>query len=394
MTHPKKSLKRTLLFTYLLLASFACKLNAFAGVAGRGIDSSVLQANAAGPGAHTDGASALPATTQSAALTAGQVINQTGSGPAMVSGTQTSAATTASGAGQMTTQTGSGQTMVPSTQTSVATAAASAGEMTTQAGSDPAMAEAAGTTANASSVSGALNGAPTGILETQPVQSLLPPTEEEIAAYFQGAYVTGDSVAYGFQLYANRQKGSSAILQNLGFLTRGSFSAHNAFMAISKKSVHPTYQGAQHFIWDSLQMVGAKHVFMFFGLNDLNIGGVDSTVDYYVRLINQIRAVNPDIAFTIISTTPMYQGSEKGKLTNANIDALNARMQALCTENGWGYLDIASHLKAANGTLAAQYCSDHYVHETNAAYAIWLQCFHDYAQEKLLAEKLDTQTKA
>ena len=361
MTHPKKSLKRTLLFTYLLLASFACKLNAFAGVAGRGIDPSVLQANAAGPGAHTDGASALPATTQSATSTAGQVINQTGSGPAMVSGTQTSVATTASGAGQMTTQTGSG----------------------------PAMA-AASTTTNVSSDSGALNGIP----ETQPVQSLLPPTEEEIANYFQGAYVTGDSVAYGFQLYANRQKGSNAILQNLGFLTRGSFSAHNAFMAISKKSVHPTYQGAQHFIWDSLQMVGAKHVFMFFGLNDLNIGGVDSTVDYYVRLINQIRAVNPDIAFTIISTTPMYQGSEKGKLTNANIDALNARMQALCTENGWGYLDIASHLKAANGTLAAQYCSDHYVHETNAAYAIWLQCFHDYAQEKLLAEKLDTQTKA
>lgn len=360
MTHPKKSLKRTLFFTYLLLASFACKLSAFAGVAGRGIDPSVLQANASGPSAYPDGASVLTATTQTAASTAGQVINQTGSDQAMVPGTQASAATTAAGAGQMTTQTGSG----------------------------PAMA------ANSSFVSGALNGAPTGIPETQPVQSLLPPTEEEIANYFQGAYVTGDSVAYGFQLYANRQKGSSAILQNLGFLTRGSFSAHNAFMAISKKSVHPTYQGAQHHIWDSLQMVGAKHVFMFFGLNDLNIGGVDSTVDYYVRLINQIRAVNPDIAFTIISTTPMYQGSEKGKLTNANIDALNARMQALCTENGWGYLDIASHLKAANGTLAAQYCSDHYVHETNAAYAIWLQCFHDYAQKKLLAEKLDTQTKA
>lgn len=390
MTHPKKSLKRTLLFTYLLLASFACKLSAFAGVAGRGIDPSVLQANASGPGAHTDGASALTATTQSAASTAGQVINQTGSGPAMVSDTQTSAATTASGTGQMTTQTGSGPAMVPGTQASAATTAAGVGQMTTQTGSGQTIVTA-GATANASSVSGALNGAPTGIPETQPVQSLLPPTEEEIAAYFQGAYVTGDSVAYGFQLYANRQKGSSAILQNLGFLTRGSFSAHNAFMAISKKSVHPTYQGAQHHIWDSLQMVGAKHVFMFFGLNDLNIGGVDSTVDYYVRLINQIRAVNPDIAFTIISTTPMYQGSEKGKLTNANIDALNARMQAICTENGWGYLDIASHLKAANGTLAAQYCSDHYVHETNAAYAIWLQCFHDYAQEKLIAEKLAAQ---
>lgn len=351
MTHTKKSLKRTLFCTNLLLASFACQLSAFAGVAGRGVDPSVLEANAAGPGAYTDGASALTATTQSAASAAGQTMPPSTSGQAMTSATQPAA-------------------------TSAVTNASSASVATT------------------TPISGVLNGAPTGVPETQPVQELLPPTEDEIANYFQGAYVTGDSVAYGFQLYANRQKGSSAILQNLGFLTRGSFSAHNAFMAISKKSVHPTYQGAQHFIWDSLQMVGAKHVFMFFGLNDLNIGGVDSTVDYYVRLINQIRAVNPDIAFTIISTTPMYQGSEKGKLTNANIDALNARMQALCTENSWGYLDIASHLKAANGTLAAQYCSDHYVHETNAAYAIWLQCFHDYAQEKLLAEKLDTQTKA
>ena len=338
MTHPKKSLKRTLFCTNLLLASFACHLSAFAGVAGRGVDPSVLEANASGPGAYTDGASALTATTQSAASAAGQAMNQTAGSQAMTAATQPAAA-----------------------------------------GSPP--------TTSVSS-------APTGVPETQPVQELLPPTEDEIANYFQGAYVTGDSVAYGFQLYANRQKANSAILQNLGFLTRGSFSAHNAFMAISKKSVHPTYQGAQHHIWDSLQLVGAKHVFMFFGLNDLNIGGVDSTVDYYVRLINQIRAQNPDIAFTIISTTPMYQGSEKGKLTNANIDALNARMQALCAENSWGYLDIASHLKAANGTLAAQYCSDHYVHETNAAYAIWLQCFHDYAQEKLIAEKLAAQTKA
>ena len=332
MTHPKKSIKRPLFCTNLLLASFVYTISTFAGV-----DPSVLEANAVNPGAYTDGASASSATTQTA-----------------------------------------GQATTPAAQP----AADAASNSSSVAG------------ATTTPISGALNDAPTGVPETQPVQTVVPPTEEEIANYFQGAYVTGDSVAYGFQLYANRQKGSSAILQNLGFLTRGSFSAHNAFMAISKKSVHPIYQGAQHHIWDSLQMVGAKHVFMFFGLNDLNIGGVDSTVDYYLRLINQIRAVNPDIAVTIISTTPMYQGSEKGKLTNANIDALNARMQALCTENGWGYLDVASHLKAANGTLAAQFCSDHYVHETNAAYAIWLQCFHDYAQEKLMAEKTAAQARA
>ena len=103
MNHPKKSLKRTILCTNLLLASFVCHLSASAGVAGHGVDPSVLEANAAGPNAYTDGASV--------------------------------------------------------------------------------------------SISGALNGAPTGVPETEPVQELLPPTEEEIANYYQGAYVTGDSVA-------------------------------------------------------------------------------------------------------------------------------------------------------------------------------------------------------
>lgn len=228
---------------------------------------------------------------------------------------------------------------------------------------------------------------PSGTAETAAettAAAKLPPTEGEIGNYFSSAYVIGDSVAYGFQLYAARNKANSPIFQNLNFLTRESFSVHNAFMAISSKSYHPIYQGAQHHIWETLQMVGAKHVYTFFGLNDLNIGGVEGTVDYYQRLLDQIKSVNPDVDFTIISTTPMYRGSERKKLTNANIDALNARLQTLCAANGWGYVDIASHLKDADGTLAAQYCSDHYVHETNAAYAVWLQAFHDYAQAQLM----------
>ena len=54
MTYPKKSLKRTFFCTNLLLASFVCNFSVFAGVAGRGVDPSVLEGNAAGPGAYTD----------------------------------------------------------------------------------------------------------------------------------------------------------------------------------------------------------------------------------------------------------------------------------------------------------------------------------------------------
>lgn len=321
-----KRYKKTIFPLSLLLASSIFSMSAFAGVAGHGVDPALMSA------ANTSvGSSSATAVDQNTEAAAANALSQ------------------------------NTDALAPSISAA-----------STQGG-----------TVSTVPISGALNGAPTGLPEPAPVQAALPPTEEEIANYFQGAYVVGDSVAYGFQLYANRNRGNSAILQNLGFLTRGSFSAHNAFSAISSKSVHPLLQGAQHHIWDSLQLVGAKHAFLFFGLNDLNIGGVPSTVDYYTRLIQQIRAVNPEIEITILSTTPMYQGSEKGQLTNANIDALNQQMQALGETADWDYLDLASPLKTESGTLAAQYCSDHYVHETNAAYAIWLQRFHDYAAAKL-----------
>ena len=322
----KKTIRRAVFHVHLFLTSSIFSISAFAGVAGHGVD------------------------------------------PALLSAAASTAASTSIDSSSAESVTPAGQNMwtAPSVLQDAASQSSQSSTFT-------------------ASTSGALNGTPTGLPETPPAQEILPPTEDEIAGYFQGAYVVGDSVAYGFQLYANRNRGNSAILQNLGFLTRGSFSAHNAFSAISSKSVHPLLQGAQHHIWDSLQLVGAKHAFLFFGLNDLNIGGVPGTVDYYTRLIQQIRAINPEIEITILSTTPMYQGSEKGQLTNANIDALNQEMQTLGESNGWDYLDLATSLKAENGTLAAQYCSDHYVHETNAAYQIWLQRFHDYAAAKLSA---------
>jgi lysophospholipase L1-like esterase len=153
-------------------------------------------------------------------------------------------------------------------------------------------------------------------------------------------------------------------------------------MAISNKSCHPIYQGEQKYAWDALKLMGAKHIYTFFGINDL-YAGVESTVEKYLEFIAKVRQEIPDIRITIISTTPMYKGSEKKNLNNANIRALNAEMEALAAENGWGYVDIASRLCDSEGCLAKQYCSDSYVHETGAAYKIWQAALEEYAEAQL-----------
>lgn len=200
----------------------------------------------------------------------------------------------------------------------------------------------------------------------------------QIGEFFKDSVLVGDSVAEGFNLYAMRNP-AFPIFQNLKFLTKVSYSVHNAFMS---KSYNPRYQGGQMYAWDSMRLMGIKHAYTFFGLNDLG-SGVDNTVAQYLKYIARVQQEIPDIKITIVSTTPMYKGSEKKALNNANIRALNAEMAELAAENGWGYIDVASRLCDSDGCLAKQYCSDKYVHQNNSAYQIWQAAFEEYAEAHL-----------
>ena len=203
---------------------------------------------------------------------------------------------------------------------------------------------------------------------------------QKISEFFKDSVVIGDSVAQGFANYAANNS-TFPVFQNLKFLTRVSYSVHNAFMNISGKSKHPIYQGQQMYAWDSLKLMGAKHIYTFFGLNDL-WGGTDNTVAKYLQYIARIQQEIPGIKITIVSTTPIYK-SAKEEFNNDTIRAFNTQMAALAAENGWGYIDIASRLYDSEGNLAAQYCSDKGVHQTNAAYKIWQAAFLEYAEAHL-----------
>jgi hypothetical protein len=205
-------------------------------------------------------------------------------------------------------------------------------------------------------------------------------TNEEIIEYYQNAVIVGDSVAYGLQLYAARNT-SDPLFSALRFLTAGSFSVHNAFWPVSEKSVHPMIQGAQHPVWESIPMTGRKHVFTFFGLNDMNAG--KDTPEKYVQLLQKIKASDPEVDFTIISCTYTLADKSSGRLNNTEIRDFNAKMQELAQQNGWGYLDMATPLSDGAGNLAPVYCSDGFVHQTRAAYAVWREQLVAYAYRQL-----------
>ncbi len=202
-------------------------------------------------------------------------------------------------------------------------------------------------------------------------------SEEEILAYYQNTVLIGDSIMLGFRNYA--MKSADPMLRELNFLTAGSYGVNNA---LTQSSAHPLYQGMRRFIWESVQLMGAKRVFICFGLNDLNISK-DNTTALYQQVIQNIKSLSPDAEINIMSMTYVLRGKASGRLNNNYIRSFNQSLMQMAAANGWNYIDFANPLADENGDLAKANCSDNFVHLTNNAYAIWTNILRAHAAQVL-----------
>ncbi len=192
----------------------------------------------------------------------------------------------------------------------------------------------------------------------------------------------GDSITLGWKNYNDSWltvSGGEDFFGQTHFLCEGSYGAGHALEPVSDKSLHPVYMGEQRPVWESIQMMGARKVFMCFGLNDIAIYGVDGTVDNFNKVCDKILEYNPGVKIYIISAMYMYKGSEMNKLNNPNLRALNSGLRKMCRDRGFLFVDIASHLVDKDGYVPDEYSSDKYVHQTMAAYNIWAQVLRSVA---------------
>lgn len=203
-------------------------------------------------------------------------------------------------------------------------------------------------------------------------------------AWFSDAVFCGDSITISWKTY-NRQKleNDPNFFGQTHFLCEGSYGVIHAFDPISDSSLHPMYAGEQHYLWDSIAMMGANKVFLLFGLNDIAIVGVDGTAERFDQLTDRIKELSPNASIFVISTMYMYKGSEKTKLNNRNLYLLNQRLVQMCNRKGYEFINIASHLIDEEGFVPDVYSSDHYVHQSDAAYDVWADVLRSVAARHL-----------
>ena len=185
-----------------------------------------------------------------------------------------------------------------------------------------------------------------------------------VEEFFGNAAFIGDSVTLKLRNYNAQTK----ILGDTTFLCQGSYSVDHAV----NNTMMLSYQGEDISPQDALAACGADRVFILLGMNDIGLWGVDKTIENWGTLINNIREKNPGIEIYIQSGTPIYPAGEVGKLTNANMDAYNKRLQEFAEVNECYFVNVNNPFKdAATGGLAKKYCSDEYVHFTDAACELW-----------------------
>ena len=218
--------------------------------------------------------------------------------------------------------------------------------------------------------------------------------DEQVRAFYNDSVFVGDSIMLGFRRYSMKHK-NDAFLKNLKFLAAGSYSVRNALVSKDDpENIHPVYQGEKRCIWESISLMKGKRIFIMLGMNDLNLSGIPGICDNYKELIGKIKESNPDSEIYIMGMTYVLHGAEKGRLRNDTIREYNSALEALAAENGWHYLNLADTLADKNGDLAPQYCSDGFVHQSAAAYAVWEKTLKEYALEQIMQQIKETEEAA
>lgn len=162
-------------------------------------------------------------------------------------------------------------------------------------------------------------------------------------SYFDDAVFIGDSRTEGFMLYAGPSE--AEYLTAVGLMVDTIFT--EPYIKQGDKKVT---------VMDALAGMDFSKVYIMLGVNEL--GWVYGSIfqEYYGRIIDRIREINPDAIIYIQSILPVSaEKSEKDSIyNNPRIDEFNQLLKDLAAEKEVYYLNVAEAVADETGCLPAE----------------------------------------
>ncbi|MCM1246562.1 MAG: GDSL-type esterase/lipase family protein [Roseburia sp.] len=200
--------------------------------------------------------------------------------------------------------------------------------------------------------------------------------------YLSDSGFIGNSVSLCLTHYMKTQE--KGFMGSPLMLPVGCYNFNNDRRGDPRYRIH--YRGKVCTAKEAIRKSGIKKVFICMGTNDLYLG-VTGAYRAYVTYLQEIRRVNPKVIIYIEGTPPAY--SQRGHITNKNINALNKKIKGYCqNQKDMYYIDINSVLKnKSTGKMNLRYSSDKYVHINYTGCRVWLNKICSYIDKQLLAEQ-------
>ena len=216
----------------------------------------------------------------------------------------------------------------------------------------------------------------------QDCQMETPPPDEQPYAFFDGALFIGDSITRQLHNYtAEQRREDPRFLGNARFFTAQSYALYTASRKLLQSgAVNLTFRGREMALFDIVQEIQPRRVFILLGVNDYAGEKPEKAVGWAERIIDLTAQASPDTQVIFQSLTPVTAAFCRRKDYRALWDQYNEALKEMCLRKGAGYIDIASPLKDADGYLRTDFSSDGEYHLNPAGLRLWVDCLLDYAR--------------
>ena len=131
-----------------------------------------------------------------------------------------------------------------------------------------------------------------------------------------------------------------------------------------------------------ISSVSPEKIFIMGGINSLDDEDVESALDEYEALLDQIIEENPDAEVYVESLLPVGEDNTVNSVDNSEVIEFNEGLEGLAESRGLVYIDLYSLYVDENGFLAADMTEDG-LHPASDSYTLWYEAVEEYVYEGL-----------
>ena len=210
-------------------------------------------------------------------------------------------------------------------------------------------------------------------------------TDEELQGFYRHSIFVGDSIPRMLWNYIKDvRKTQPEYFPDIKFYTSYNYQLYTARLkSASTKRVNLVYKGRELSLYEIVQILSPRRVFILAGVNDAVALNPERGLTYTEETVATLREADPGLDIYFFSLTPVTQKVENEHHYQAKWDAYNALLEEKCAELGVGYIDIATDLKdEETGLMKKGISSDGKYHLNASGNAIWAQTLLDWAQRQ------------